>query len=762
VASAGDTLSLIQPFAGGDVVIDKVTFSGNQPWPTAASGTALQLIDARQDNNRVANWEASTGYTGPTNLVVFTSTWRYNQTGADLGTNWRVPSYSDGGWPQGNGLLYAENSPLPEPKSTLLTLGPTNFYFRTRFTLPVKPQNAQLSLRYVLDDGAVFYLNGQEIHRVGMDPGEPTATTFASRTVGEATYEGPVTIPAELLFAGENVLAVEVHQVNGTSSDVVFGCELNLVGGQVPGRTPGAANSVAATVPAFDPIFVNEVLPVNTTGLTDSSGDRDPWVELHNSGSTAVALEGLYLTDTYANLTRWPFPAGTTLAAGEYRVIWLDAEPGESIGSELHANFRLNASGSIALVRMQNGEAGVIDYINFTTATPNLSIGASPNGQVDDRIAMSPTPASANVSTQANRAPQIQAIGAQSVAEGTLLQVNIVATDPDAGQALSYSMQGAPAGASLSAGGVFTWTPTEAQAPSGTSVSVIVSDNGSPVMRATNTFQLTATEVNVNPTVQPVGSQNVNEGSLLTISVNANDVDLPAQPLSFALTNAPGGMNISNAGQITWTPTEAQGPGSYNVGVIVRDNANPAGSATVTFNVTVAEVNVAPVINAVTDRTVDVGAQLAFTVTATDADLPAQTLTYSLEAGAPSGASITPAGAFTWTPSAAQAGTTNTITVRVRDNHSIAGSDTSNFIVVVRTASQAPQIAASTSPEGQCVLTWSSQAGVRYRVSFQNTLQPGGSWQTLVEVDGNGEGVNHTDTGSTGVTTRFYRVEILP
>jgi hypothetical protein len=100
--------------------------------------------------------------------------------------------------------------------------------------------------------------------------------------------------------------------------------------------------------------------------------------------------------------------------------------------------------------------------------------------------------------------------------------------------------------------------------------------------------------------------------------------------------------------------------------------------------------------------------------------------------------------------------------VRVRDNHSIAGSDTSNFIVVVRTASQAPQIAASTSPEGQCVLTWSSQAGVRYRVSFQNTLQPGGSWQTLVEVDGNGEGVNHTDTGSTGVTTRFYRVEILP
>ena len=106
---------------------------------------------------------------------------------------------------------------------------------------------------------------------------------FADRTVGNAAYEA-LTLPADLLVAGENIIAVEVHQNNAGSTDIVFGCELNLIGGQVPTRTPGAANSVVTTLPAFAPIFVNEVLAVNTTGLTDSAGEREPWMELHNIG----------------------------------------------------------------------------------------------------------------------------------------------------------------------------------------------------------------------------------------------------------------------------------------------------------------------------------------------------------------------------------------------------------------------------------------------------------------------------------------------
>jgi hypothetical protein len=853
---SGDTISLIRPGTGGasDEIVDRVTFSTAQPWPSAP-GSALQLVDARQDNNRVANWEAAAGYSGPTNLITFTSNWRFNQSGTDLGTSWRGTAFPDAAWPQGNGLLYVEDAVLPEAKSTLLTIGPTTFYFRGRFTLPVKPQGAQLSLRTVIDDGAVFYLNGQEIYRVGIPAGAPSYATFADRTVGDATYEGPITLPSDLLVAGENVLAVEVHQVNATSTDVVFACALDLVGGQVPGFTPGAANSVTATLPPFDPVFVNEVLPVNTTGLSDSAGDRDPWVELYNSGTTPVELSGMYLTDAYATLTKWPFPSGATLNPGEYRVVWLDGEPGETIGTELHASFRLSASGAVALVRMQNAEPAVVDYINFSAAAANTSIGAIPNGQVDVRTTMSPTPGAPNSGAQANRPPTIAAISNQAIAEGAQLQFTISASDPDAGQTLSFAMQGAPVGASLSAAGVFTWTPTEAQAPLVQTVTVVVSDNGSPVLRATNTFQLSATEVNSAPTLPAIGDRSVDEGTLLSFATSATDSDLPAQSLSYVLQGAPAGAAISSSGVFTWTPTEAQGPGGYRISLVVSDSAAPAASVTNTFTVTVREANSAPSVGAVADRTVDEGSALAFTVTATDLDLPAQTLafslqtapagatisssgafswtpteaqgeasypitvvvadngtpaasgtisftvtvrevnaapaitaiadqtvsagtpvaltvvtsdtdlpaqqlTFSLESGAPSGATIVAGtGAFSWTPTQAQAGTTNTITVRVTDNGSPAASATTSFRVIVSaTPTVQPLITAGIS-QGRCSLSWSTQTGVRYRIQFKDLLTSP-SWQTLSDVTGNGSTMSFTDPNTP--QKRFYRIEVLP
>ena len=84
---------------------------------------------------------------------------------------------------------------------------------------------AKLSLRHVIDDGAVFYRNGTEVHRFGIDPAVVVdATTDA--TGHEQFLEGPYSIPETLLRNGENVLAVEVHQAGASSSDLVFGAEL--------------------------------------------------------------------------------------------------------------------------------------------------------------------------------------------------------------------------------------------------------------------------------------------------------------------------------------------------------------------------------------------------------------------------------------------------------------------------------------------------------------------------------------------------------
>jgi hypothetical protein len=468
----------------------------------------------------------------------------------------------------------------------------------------------------------------------------------------------------------------------------------------------------------------------------------------------------MYLTDAYSTLTKWAFPAGAMLSAGEYRIVWLDGEPGETIGTELHASFRLSANGSIALVRMQNGEAAVVDYINFTSAIANTSIGASPNGQVDLRTTMTPTPGGPNSSAQANRPPSIAAIPNQSVVEGTQLQFTINASDPDAGQSLGFSMQGAPAGASLSAGGVFTWTPTEAQAPGSQTVTIIVTDNGTPALSATNSFQLSATEVNAAPAIQPVADRTVDEGNLVAFNVAASDTDLPAQTLSFALQNAPAGATISGAGAFTWTPAEAQGPGSYRISVVVTDNGSPVAAETNTFTIIVQEVNAAPTVAGIAEQTVSAGTAVSLTVVGSDSDVPAQQLSYTLEAGAPAGASIAAGtGAFSWTPAQAQAGTTNVITVRVSDNGSPSLSVTTSFRIVVRAAPAAPPNITAGIAQGRCVLSWSTQAGTRYRIQFKDLLV-GASWQTLSDVTGDGHSMTFTDPGTP--QTRFYRIEVLP
>ena len=85
-----------------------------------------------------------------------------------------------------------------------------------------------MKLTTLLDDGAVVYLNGQEVARIGMSDGPVSFSTYADRSV-EAAIEGPLYIPLSLLNAGDNVIAVEVHQSGAGSSDVVFGLSLEQV-----------------------------------------------------------------------------------------------------------------------------------------------------------------------------------------------------------------------------------------------------------------------------------------------------------------------------------------------------------------------------------------------------------------------------------------------------------------------------------------------------------------------------------------------------
>ena len=119
----------------------------------------------------------------------------------------------------------------------------------------------------------------------------------------------------------------------------------------------------------------------------------------------------------------------------------------------------------------------------------------------------------------------------------------------------------------------------------------------------------------------------------------------------------------------------------------MTDDGSPALSDLETITVTVDEVNVAPVLDGIGDKTIVELTTLSFSATATDSDIPANTLTFSLS-GEPAGASITSGGDFTWTPTEAQGPGPHTFDVKVTDDGSPALSDLETIIVTVNPANE--------------------------------------------------------------------------
>jgi subtilisin-like proprotein convertase family protein len=163
----------------------------------------------------------------------------------------------------------------------------------------------------------------------------------------------------------------------------------------------------------------------------------------------------------------------------------------------------------------------------------------------------------------------------------------------------------------------------------------------------TITVTNTATDADTNQTLAYVVSMTIDTNAMILNGwTNTYATTIPA-PV------------IDTNGIITWTPTEAQGPGVYIITTVVTDDGIPPLSATNSFTVTVNEVNLAPVLPAYASGLTNyfITALTPFTVTnaATDADLPVNPLSYVLD-NPPAGASIDANGTITWTPGLAQLG----------------------------------------------------------------------------------------------------------
>jgi parallel beta-helix repeat protein len=302
-------------------------------------------------------------------------------------------------------------------------------------------------------------------------------------------------------------------------------------------------------------------------------------------------------------------------------------------------------------------------------------------------------------SVSVNAVPLLAPLADRTVDALALVQFTAIATDPS--DTLTFALIGAPIGAVINtATGVFSWTPTAAQA--GTySFGVRVTDSGGlwaqrpvtitvrPVVNAfTEAIQFTdSVVVNARPLLAALQNQTVDALTLVQFTAIATD---PGDTLTFSLSGAPAAAAINaTTGAFSWTPAVAQAGAAYSFTVVVTDSGGLSATqpftimvrqyaSTVDEPVTVddaIDINGQPMLGALANQTVDANALLQFTATATD---PGDTLAFGLLNG-PAGATLVPqpggtSALFSWTPTVAQSGSAYSFTIVVTDSGGLSAA----------------------------------------------------------------------------------------
>jgi len=355
-----------------------------------------------------------------TEFIPSGAVWQYLDNGSDQGASWRVDPLP---WASGPAQLGYGNG----DEATVVKSGReggdwachVTTYFRHDFQVNDSSNITNLTLRLVRDDGAVVYLNGQEILRSNMEVGIPiTNTTLANDIGGNDWVKYQVNVTG-ILVNGENHMAVEIHQGSLGSSDISFDMQLwvkpdpgaispeamqyltpisiqNQI--HIKARTFNGSQWSPMREAKYTPtwqnsLFINEFMADNDRFLPDPEGNYSDWIELYNGGNESINLSGMYLSDNLAGFPDWRFPDGTYLEPGEFLLVWADGQPW--LGG-LHTSFKLDATGEEIGLFARDGTT-LYDSVRFGVQQRDVSYGRFPDGS-DNWTALRdhPTPGSPN------------------------------------------------------------------------------------------------------------------------------------------------------------------------------------------------------------------------------------------------------------------------------------------------------------------------------------------------------------------------------
>jgi hypothetical protein len=344
----------------------------------------LDGTDPRDSGGAVSAAAGSYSAGEESTLIGWGASWAYWDEGTSPAADWFAEEYDDAAWPSGEAMLGYDTSDGDAEFATVVEYGVdvdnkhVTTYFRHVFSVSAVSRITSLILRLQRDDGAVVYLNGQEVARSNMPSGEVSNTTLASSAMygDEETAIKKFWVDPALLTDGTNVLAAEVHQSGVDSSDLRFDLQLTAFAAdpddllqldssaQVKARVLSDGEWSAMTTANFvvgeAPSLVVSEIHYNPYALSveeEAAGFADAqefeFVELTNTGDEAISLTNVAFVDgldfSFAD------SAVTELAAGQRLVVVSNREAFEArygqdvlVGGEYEGNLG-NGGETIAL-----------------------------------------------------------------------------------------------------------------------------------------------------------------------------------------------------------------------------------------------------------------------------------------------------------------------------------------------------------------------------------------------------------------------------
>lgn len=334
--------------------------------------------------------------------------WRYLDDGTDQGTQWRGDGFNDSLWSEGPSPLgYGDGDEAQvvgfidaDPVAGGVQKNATT-YFRKRLSIFNPTIYGEFQLDYLFDDAIAIYVNGVEVERVNLDAEAPF-DRYANQQSAE-NQSGTIILDPSFFVAGENLIAVEIHQLNGNSSDISFDLELRgqPAGGDNRHTTdplvldesgwlysrsydPGTGEWSALNTAYFkveteaasaENLVVSEIhyhpgepLVANEMGVSTNRDDYE-FIEVMNIGNRTIDLSGVELTSGIA----FAFAENRLLGVGERLILVSNAEafaaryPGVEIGG-VFASGRLANNGE--RIVLESAVTGIIRDFTYDDLAP--------------------------------------------------------------------------------------------------------------------------------------------------------------------------------------------------------------------------------------------------------------------------------------------------------------------------------------------------------------------------------------------------------